>query len=116
MAQGINMAYNLLQDVASKLKQGSPAPRNTTTPGASHFLGGGFQFLIVILIFIPIFKPTGCRRGLATKPKAPEDWRTPKRFALFASRQTTRQRHELPRKLSGPLFILTFIPLSGRGD
>jgi hypothetical protein len=26
--------------------------------GASHFWGGGFWFLIVILIFIPIFKPT----------------------------------------------------------
>jgi hypothetical protein len=29
------------------------------------------------------------RWGLATNPKAPEDWRTPGRFALFASRRTT---------------------------
>jgi hypothetical protein len=67
--------------------------------GASHFLGGGFRLLILILIliYIPIFKPTCGRCGLASHPKAPEDWRTPKRFALFASRQTTRQRPGLRR-------------------
>ena len=69
--------------------------------GASHLLGGGFRLLILIviliLIFIPIFKPTCGRCGLATHPKAPEDWRTPKRFALFASRQTTLQRLGLRR-------------------
>jgi len=53
----------------------------------------------------PVFKPTCARCGLATHPKAPEDWRTPGRFAPFASRQTTRQRLGLPRRLSGPLLI-----------
>jgi hypothetical protein len=34
---------------------------------------------------------------IAGQPKAPEDWRTPKRFALFMRRQNSRQRFGLRR-------------------
>jgi hypothetical protein len=45
-----------------------------------------------------------------TVESAREDWRTPKRFAPFASCRTTRQRLGVPRKLSEPL--LPFIRMN----